>query len=308
MSQPSLSRHMAAFSKELGVPLFADTRPLMLTSSGEIVLKYASKILREEENLRTALKAGAKTNKLIRVCDLLPSNALYIGINSVDDELKERFPGLKIDYINMDQSGLDAMQMVANGKVDIAFETIVTETPTTFLKTPSRFQAIWVPEFHGELVFGIGKTNPLSKQKELCLSDLKDVRFILQANRYSERLRKDFTHACLKKGFYPDITLVPVNNSLAFYASDNKDGIHLLVRVDRKYKPIIASLVKTNNVIVPLKDEKLFVSSFIIAERDPNSPELKYLLDLLKERAQAASQEFQHGNSSIVPMSELISS
>ena len=77
MSQPSLSRHMASFSSQLGCRLFYETRPLRLTAAGETVLKHASKIVGAEETLLADLEnipssGGAR----VRVVDMLHANTL----------------------------------------------------------------------------------------------------------------------------------------------------------------------------------------------------------------------------------------
>lgn len=292
MSQPSLSRHMNALAADLGCQLFYDTRPLSLTAAGEVVLKHAGKIIGDEANMLAELQAlPAFSNNRILILDLLHTNALYVGINEAIAKAKESFPGLRIEFVNMDNSGLGGKQMIEAGKVDVSFETVISEEPTTELDLADTVEAVWIPEFHGELVAGVSRTSPLAEREALNLRDLSQSRFILQANRYSERFREDFIAMCREVGFYPNITLVPADNPLEFYATDPGDGIHLLTKVDRKYKPLISDLLKQHVAIVPFKDKKRYVDAFALMKDDPERAELESFAELLAEHAKRIKAE-----------------
>lgn len=292
MSQPSLSRHMSALANDLGCQLFYDTRPLSLTAAGEVVLKHAGKIIGDQANMVAELQSlPAFSNDRILILDLLHTNALYIGINEAAAHAKERFPGLRIEFVNMDNSGMGGRQMIESDKVDVAFETVITEKPTTELELSDTVEAIWVPEFHGELVAGVSRTSPLAERESLDLRELAQSRFILQANRYSERFREDFIAMCREVGFYPNITLVPADNPLEFYATDPGDGIHLLTKVDRKYKPLISDMLKQHVAIVPFRDKKRYVDAFVLMKSYPERPDLEYFAELLAEHANRVREE-----------------
>lgn len=286
MSQPSLSRHMTAFSKELGCQLFYETRPLSLTAAGEVVLKYAGKIIKDQKSMLAELKSlPTSSNDRVRILDLLHTNALYVGINEAAALAKQTYPGLRIEFINMDNSGLNAQQMVETDKVDISIETTITDNPSpSGLKLPDSLRAIWIPEFHGELVAGIAKGSPLSERSDLSLRDLSHERFILQANQHSERFREDFIRICSRFDFYPNITLVPAVNPLEFYGAAPGDGIHLLTRVDPKYAPLISGLLKQHVKIVRLTD-KFYVDSYALMARYPDQPELDFFAEHLQQHA-----------------------
>lgn len=286
MSQPSLSRHMTALSHELGCQLFYETRPLSLTAGGEVVLKFAGKIIGDHANMVAELNALSTQNNRILILDLLHTNTLYLGINETAALTKEHFAGLRIEFLNMDSSGLSSQQMVDMGKVDISFETVITDALPTGPTVPDTVKTIWIPEFHGELVIGVAKDSPFVGRTDLGLRDLSQSRFIMQANRYSERFREDFIKMCLEVGFYPNITLVPLDNPLEFYATHPGDGIHLITKVDRKYKPLIGDLLRQNVTILPLTDKKRYVDSFALMKADPDRPELDFFSQHLTEHAE----------------------
>lgn len=292
MSQPSLSRHMNAFVKELGCQLFYETRPLSLTAAGEVVLKYAGKIIRDQKNMLAELdQLPTALGNRILIIDLFPTNALYVGINEATKLAKQKYPGLRVELINMDSSGMNAQQMVEMGKIDISIETTISDgLPPVEPKVPDTLQTIWIPEFHGELVVGVAKDSPLATQPTLKLSDLAQSRFILQANRHSERFREDFIRICSARGFYPNITLVPADSQMEFYGTHPGDGIHLLTKVDRKYNPLISSLLKQYVKIRSIEDA-CYVDSYALMNNYPDRPELEFFAEHLRQHAEAMRSE-----------------
>ncbi|MEG0323722.1 MAG: hypothetical protein RR619_06975, partial [Raoultibacter sp.] len=112
----------------------------------------------------------------------LHTNTLYLGINETAALAKEHFSGLRIEFVNMDNSGLSSQQMVEMGKVDLSFETVITDELPASPVVPDAIKTIWIPEFHGELVVGVAKDSPFAGRTDLGLRDLSQSRFIMQAN------------------------------------------------------------------------------------------------------------------------------
>lgn len=293
ISQPTLSRHMAYLSKGLKCQLFYDTRPLTLTAAGEITLKYASKIISDEKNLQSAL-AKLKTTRSprIRLLNLLHANVLYIGINEAMSQSRSQFNDLRFEYVNMDNSGMNAVQMVEAGKVDLSFDMSIRPAGDHEMPSyPDTVHPIYIPEFYGELLLGVSKNSIYADQKNLNLEDLKDACFIMEANMYSERFRTDFINLCQEKGFYPNISLVPTTDHLEFFSSDPGENIHLLSRVDRKYSPMLAGVIKQHTVLKPLAGDKYCVSAYALVRNRLESKEMDYFLDKLEEHSLNVLQE-----------------
>ena len=277
-------------SRELGCQLFYETRPLTLTAAGEVVLRWSGKIIGDQAGLIEELSTvPAQDDARITVADLLAFNVLYTGINDAVDEARSRYPGFRADYIEMQNSGLSPCQMVESGKVDLSFEITLSRSMRTELDVPAGLTAIWIPEFHGELVCAVDKSSPLADVSSRPLSDFSQSRFVFQANRYSERFRDEFISMCTDVGFYPNITLDPSENPLEFYSTPPRDGVLLLSRVSKEHQPIIAESLKQNASIVSLDDETRFVDAFVIAKADVDAPELAFVLEQLRARAAAAA-------------------
>ena len=73
---------------------------------------------------------------------------------------------------------------------------------------------------------------------------------------------------------------------MEFYATDPGDGIHLLTKVDRKYKPLMSDMLKQHVVILPFADKKRYVDAFALMDSDPGRPDLEYFAELLREHAE----------------------
>lgn len=293
VSQPTLSRHMAALSRGLKCQLFYDTRPLTLTAAGEVVLKYASKIISDEKNLQSALKAlKATKNPRIKLLNLLHANVLYIGINEAMEKTRLQFNDLRFEYINMDNSGMNAVQMVEAGKVDLSFDMCIAPADEKVVPDyPESIRAIYIPEFHGDLLLGVSRNSKYADQKSLDLSDLKNACFIMEANMYSEKFRNDFAELCQKHGFYPNISLIPTTDHIEFFAADPGENIRLLSRVDRKYSPMLAGVIKQHTLLKPLSGERHCVSAFALVRDEVGSQELEYFVEKLEDHCIKVSQE-----------------
>lgn len=287
MSQPSLSRHMTALQHELGCRLFYETRPLSLTAAGEVVLRFAGKIVGDQANMQAELRklssVSANRNTIV---DMLHTNTLYLGVSEAVTQAKQTFPGLRVDYLNMNDSGLSARQMVEAGKVDLSFEAVISEGLSTELDVPDTLQAIWIPEFHGELVLGVSKDSPLCVAHPTC--GWKTWRSPASScGEPPERTLQGRHHQALTDvGFRPNISARPSDNPLEFYATNPADGIHLISKVDKKYKPLIASLLKQNVAIVPLTDKKRYVDAYALMRKDPERPELDFVATCLAQHAE----------------------
>jgi DNA-binding transcriptional LysR family regulator len=286
MSQPALSRHIAAFETHLKHKLLLDTRPLTLTVAGEVVLRYSGTLIHDYMNMVSELKnLPVSKNDHIMIQDILHANALYIGITEAVKAASEEFGVFQLEYVNVDNTGLNARQLVERKKVDLSFETTITAEELPSLETPSGLRAILVPEFHGELVLGIPWNSPLATKENLHLRDFASARFILQMNRLSERFVNDFAAFCGEEGFYPNISFVPAKNGLEFFSTDPGDGIHLLIAVNKEHRPIIADLVKKHVKIRALKDKKRYGNAFAIVREEIKSPIFAFLVDHIERHA-----------------------
>lgn len=292
MSQPALSRHIDAFEKHLNQKLLFDSRPLSLTTAGQVVLRHSGKLIHDYHNMLAELESlPPSRNEHIVVQDILHANTLYIGLNEAIKAANQEFGAFQLDYVNVDSSGLNAQQLIDRKKVDLSFEVTLSHEEIPELETKPGTEAIFIPEFHGTLVMGIPLDSPLASKETLRLKDFAHSRFILQMNRLSERFVKDFIGFCEAEGFYPNISFVPSSNALDFYSNDPGDGIHLLVAVDKKHRPLIADLVRRHVKVRALKEETFFGNAFVLVRKENRGSILSFLVDQIEQRVKQYHQE-----------------
>jgi DNA-binding transcriptional LysR family regulator len=292
ISQPSMSRHIAALERELGHQLIYNSVPLSLTAAGEVVLKYASDIMTDYQTMTTALRTLPKSpdTRRVQVLDLLHVNTLFIGITEAIAKAKEALPGTCLEYCAL-QGRLDPMQMLEEGKVDISFDFSISEEKLAAQELPEEFQSAWLPEFHGELCFAVAKSSPYAQCADIGLAELAHEHFILPATQTCNRFRSDFIGICNKAGFSPRIIMVPVNNYLGFYYADPGDAIHILSRLSRRYSPLISAPVKANCKILSPRGTKHYVNAFALALSKPRNEVVSYVFGHLEEHAQRLVEE-----------------
>lgn len=287
MSQPALSRHIDAFEKQLKQKLVFDTRPLSLTPAGEVVLQYAGKLIHDYRTMLIELKElPSSEHESIVIQDLLHSSTLYIGINEAIKAAHEAFGFFKQSYMTADNSGLTAIQLIEKELVDISFETTLNTDEVTTLALPEGLSALVVPEFHSELTMGIPLDSPLATKEELSLKDLASERFILRMDRVGKAFTRDFIDLCESEGFYPNISFIPSNNTIEFYAADPRGGIHLLGAGNQEYRKLTIDLISKYAVERSFTDKKYYCNAFAIMRTKSNNMVLSFIYEFLKEKTE----------------------
>lgn len=118
ISQPALSKQIAALESDLGVKLFdRNTTPITVTPAGEHFFCEAKKLLYEEDQLLRSMeefKSGKRGSLSIGIS---PFRSLYL-IPKISKQLKEKFPDVKI--VLHEQSSDILRKETAEGKYDLA--------------------------------------------------------------------------------------------------------------------------------------------------------------------------------------------
>ena len=121
VSQPSLSAQIAEAEATLGVKLIERARAgAILTPLGQDVVRRARQILREVEDLKSALKAGAGEMSGRFQLGVLPSIGPYL-LPGVVKSLHASYPGLRL--VVHEASTLDLQTQLSDGIVDAVIST-----------------------------------------------------------------------------------------------------------------------------------------------------------------------------------------
>ncbi len=178
LTQPAISKRIAVLEQTIGNSLFDRIgKRVNLTEAGQILLPRAQKILREIEDIRTALRN--LTESVTGRFTLASSH--HIGLHRLPPVLKEYsglYPRVSIDISFLDSE--QAYQQVSHGEIELA---VVTLAPTEVDKIVSR--TIW----NDQLCIMTSTDHALTQKPNVSLTDLLDYPAILPAaNTFTRQL------------------------------------------------------------------------------------------------------------------------
>ncbi|WP_250461844.1 LysR family transcriptional regulator [Microbulbifer litoralis] len=189
LTQPAVSKRLAALEQQLGTPLFDRIgRRLQLTDAGRALLPRARHILNEVSDAERELRAlGNEVTGSLRI-----ATSHHVGLHHLPPVLKAfstRYPevALDIDFVDSEQ----AYEALMAGEYELA---VVTLAQKDYPSLESR--VIW-PD---PCVVVAAPDHPLSKLPALDLSDLARYPAILpDLNTYTGRLiKREFDQRGLK--------------------------------------------------------------------------------------------------------------
>jgi len=181
LTQPAISKRIAVLEQLLGNSLFDRIgKRVILTEAGQILLPRAKQLIREIEDIRTAMQ-----NLSVTVSGRLSlASSHHVGLHRLPPVLKEysnQYPGVVIDISFLDSE--QAYEQVAHGDIELA---VVTLAPDAIEKIHSR------PIWEDELCIMTSADHALTKLRSVSLKDLLDYPAILPAqNTFTRQLVED---------------------------------------------------------------------------------------------------------------------
>ena len=193
ITQPALSRQIAALEKELGAELFSRSNKwkIELTPVGVVFLAEAEKILREAEraeNLARTAQLGGFGKLSIGAISSTIGNPVF---TAALQEMRVRFPKLTIEVVDATSRGLP--EQVRQHVLDIAF---LRSIPTLSTDDTLLYEHLW----DDRLVAALPAGNPLSGEKRLPARALADESFILVPERTSGSMRQSLAQFFRTRG------------------------------------------------------------------------------------------------------------
>ncbi|MBS7326226.1 MAG: LysR family transcriptional regulator [Thiopseudomonas sp.] len=161
ITQPAVSKRLAALEEQLGAQLFDRLgREVRLTQAGQTLLPRAYRIVNELEDSKRALQN--LSDNVSGTLSLATSH--HIGLRRLPPVLRRftrDFPQVVLDIRFLDSEV--AYNDVLHGRCELA---LITLSPQR--RDPLRSVKIW----HDELVFVVAPGHPLSQQASVSLQDL----------------------------------------------------------------------------------------------------------------------------------------
>lgn len=167
LTQPAASQHVRQLEKELGVTIFVRGEGnLKLTSEGEIVIKYAKRIVSLYQNLQQSLKDErrharkitvgithtSESNIMVEVLAKYSSFSEGTRITIISDAINNLYLKLKTYEIDL---------AIVEGRItDPNFNSVILDTDS--------------------LILAVSNKNPLSKKSMVTLNELKKENLILR--------------------------------------------------------------------------------------------------------------------------------
>jgi DNA-binding transcriptional LysR family regulator len=178
LSQPAISKRIAALEVQLGTALFDRVgRRIGLTDAGRTLLPYARRVLEDVEDGRRALSrlSGAVGGRLSI------GTSHHIGLHRLPPVLRgytQRYPDVDLDIQFMDSE--DACEAVLRGELELGVVTLPTQ-PLPHLQT----RLIW-PD---PLAVVVAPSHPLAALRHPGLADLAAHPAVLPDERtYTHRI------------------------------------------------------------------------------------------------------------------------
>lgn len=228
VSQPAVSKRIAALEAELATPLFDRVgRQIRLTAAGTALLPYAQRIKAELEDGQRALQS---LHLSVRG-RLTLATSHHIGLHRLPPVLmqfSQRYPAVELDLDFMDSEV--ACQRVLSGHVELAIVTLPTQ-PITQLEQ----RLIW-PD---PLVVVAAPQHPLTQGKPQ-LKHLANYPAVLPDEAtYTHRIVKQ---ALSRHGLIPKVRL----------ATNYLETLKMLVTIGLGWSVLPASMLDDSLVAIPI--------------------------------------------------------
>ena len=257
MTQSTLSKKIKKMENELGVQLFNRTmHETVLTVEGKKFYKYAKSILMMYD--RALVELQPNTIRLGCMSVLSPYHIpkmlrdFSLSHQHLEFHIKESSARYAIDHID-----------------DFDFILIRTD----LLDKPSDY--IICPLIDDELCVVVSTLNPLSKQSEIYLSDIKDEAFIFPEKGSGGY--EIFYDACKQADFEPNIAVEMPHTSTMFSFVEENVGISL------SFKKVYQEFENPKLKMIPLKDNLHYPIALVYKKGKILHPIKKGFIEYCKE-------------------------
>lgn len=268
ISQPALSRHIAAIEEEFGSALFTrNTRSVVLTESGKIVYKSFVDMLKKYDDAKSEVDSlSSGITGTLRI-----SSPYYWTVKYTEplvQMIHKQVPGCKVDILSCLPG--DGLKSMINGDSDIAISSDMLSNHDSIRRVPFAME---------QFCAFVDRSLELSEEDSLTLSDLKGHPILLLGDpdypEVAERFVDLFvTHGINKK----DIDFFPIEQvdsvGLTFH-NTKKIGV-MMSCLDTRERPYIKC--------IPLEEDALKSPLFIYYRMDNVNPLiLKMVYEINKE-------------------------
>jgi len=251
ISQSSLSKHIQAVEKELGVALFdRSTRNVVISEFGKILLPYAEQLCEINDDIQGSVYDFINKEKKQLLIASIPVMAQY-DITGIIAKFQKDHPAIKL--IVSENEGTDIPKMLEDGSCEVAFTR-------KFPNEPSRFEYL---TYRSDMLCAIlPKSHPLAKNETLSLAQLKNENFLFLDKK--TLIYGYCFNACIDAGFTPNVTYTGHRPENILDLTAQGAGVSLLMKHQAKYfnhpevvSVLISPAIESSICLTKMKDHKL---------------------------------------------------
>ncbi len=215
ITQPVLSRHIAALEQYVGVKLFhRDPHKVSLTPEGEIFLSQIRVIIKQFDALRSemALRSlGVKSS----LCIGISNHAINDYLGSVPALFSERNPNIRLSYY-VDEPEKCVSALLAR-TLDVCFGR---RKPFQHEEDLQFYDLYLEP-----VVLLLRKDHVFAGRESISIPELRGQRFLLIGGSYHQNFWNTISGLCREHGFEPEDTVVLSNMEVALLEARQGGGI-----------------------------------------------------------------------------------
>ena len=216
VTQPTLSRQVAALERAVGVPLFdRRRRALALTPAGSVFAEGARDLVRRAESLVDACRRAHRGELGVLRIGFVQS-ATFAALPSMVRAFRSAWPSVRVEVTAM--TTLQQMSALADGSLDVGLLRPPVQGDLE-LRTLSR----------DPLMVALPGGHRLARRKRVSLADLADESFVLYGRESGPSVHDTIVGFCRDAGFSPRIVqeAVDVQTIVALVAANL--GVSLLI-------------------------------------------------------------------------------
>ena len=269
VSQPSLSRQIAALEAEIGVALLdRDKHRVSLTAAGQAYLERARELLGGLDQAAELARRTAQ-GQVGRLALGFGGSAAYTLMPAVLRLFRARYPEVEVTLQQLPLTAqLDALR---EGRVDVGFLLLPVDDPAVRTERLMR----------DRMVAAVPSDHAFARRREVSLRSLSGQSFVAFPREGGLGYRDRMVELCLKAGFTPRIVreAAPLESIVGFAASGA--GIALL--------PAMAQRLRVADVLyVPISEHYAYMDFALAWREQGKSPALEAFFVQAREVAREA--------------------
>ncbi len=265
ITQPALSRHIAALEKDLGTRLFTRSPHYVeLTTDGVRAKETFQTIITNYEHLYHTIQSGQKG-----ISGNLKIGMLYYAVNrdfgNLLPDFREQYPGVKLDYYSGQPHQI--YQKLLNNEIDIGAIPLADYDGSEHM--------IFYKIASHPAVAMISCNHPLADRGSLTLEDIKSESIVLlEEDTCCTQSIKEALQRC---GFTPEKTIMSSHIDTVPFTLMETGGIH--INGSSFEIPGYQDMIRS----IPINEPNLYFSVALAYRMDNYNPILPCILHIIEQ-------------------------